>query len=109
MDTRDIIISVNILCNYDWDKTYEVFKSRETDLLDVEANKLIVEAEKYNLIRQGYKFLVITDEEYPETIKQMIRPPFVIYYRCKLEDVWERYMKNLKLMPPLSNKRIFVS
>lgn len=92
MDSRETLIYLDIYHKHDWDKVYNTLISKDISILEEPNNSLIVEAEIYSLLYQGYRILTILDEEYPEKLKQhCYKPPFVIYYKEDLETVTDRY------------------
>lgn len=55
-----------------WDKIYQGITSREKiEVLAVDKNK--------------EKFIFITDEDYPEKLKEILTPPFFIYYDGRID------------------------
>ena len=105
MDIRDILLALDIYCEHDWYKTYETILAKDYDIYTNENIMLRVEAEKYAILAEGYKIVVLTDSEYPKLISHSQKPPFVIYYKGDLDTVADRYSYQ---SPNVNPKRIFV-
>lgn len=88
---RDAIIALDIYFNHDWDKIFEAITSRDISIFTVPEDLITIETHKYSLIAEGYMFLVLIDEDYPQNIKHAYKPPFVIYHKCALEDVEKKF------------------
>ncbi len=71
IDGRDILISLAVKNSGDWDKIYESIKA-----------KSFVEKEEVDQICKSIdsKAITILDSEYPEWLKYIYKPPFVLFY-----------------------------
>ena len=67
MQAREIIIALAIKNQGDWHRIYEDVKSRNMDDL-----------EKYNT---NVDAITILDNDYPEKLKRINKPPFVLFYK----------------------------
>lgn len=106
MDTRDILLALDIYCEHDWDKTYDTILNKNCDFYTNENIMIRVEAEKYAILAEGYKIVVLTDSEYPKVIfNSSSKPPFVIYYKGDLDTVADRYSYQSHDINP---KRMFI-
>lgn len=85
MEGRNILIYFSLKYKGDWEAIYNAIKEKEP-IDEAEANDLL----------KGVKSSVITilDENYPDTLKQTYRPPFVLYYHgdislldCKYKSI----------------------
>ena len=65
-------------CKYygDWDRIYDALEKQE----DVDFNKIKEVKEKYK-----DKYTTIISGDYPENLKYIDRPPFVLFYTGKKE------------------------
>ncbi len=59
------------------DETVQILQSRQ---------KFDPEAEYCRLVEQGISFLPVTDERYPEKLRQIYDPPFALYYKGHLPE-----------------------
>ena len=105
MDTRDILLALDIYCEHDWDKTYDTISNKDCDFYTNKNIMLRIEAEKYTILAKGYKIVVLTDSEYPKLISYSQKPPFVIYYKGDLDTVADRYSYQ---SPNVNPKRMFI-
>lgn len=71
MNSQEILLYYSLKFSGDWDSIYEAVESKE-ELDEKEAKELI----KTNTS----KFITYLDDEYPESLKLMPKPPFVLYY-----------------------------
>ena len=71
MTKEEILVSLSVIYQGDWKKIYGAL--REKVPLDAEEVKKIVAS-------NPYKFITIFDEEYPEWLRKIYMPPFVLYY-----------------------------
>lgn len=71
MEGRDILIYLSIKRNGDWDKIYEDIK-RKKQVSKEEVEEVVA------LVKS--KSITILDDEYPSYLKQIYKPPFVLYY-----------------------------
>ena len=93
LDTRDIILYLDIYYNHNWNKIYTTIKDKVfPEIFETPSSRIMLDLKLYSLIRRGYKILVIVDEEYPKAfLKNVIYPPFVIYYKCDIEDIPNKF------------------
>ena len=81
---RDIIVYLAIKYQGDWNKIYDAIKRKE----------LVDEPSVHEtLAKQNSKILTIIDEEYPERLKKIYKPPFVLFYYGNLDKL--EYRKTL--------------
>jgi len=79
MEIREKLIVLSILKNGDWLSIYQELKK---DL----SLKGIKEKDSYCLKQLlGIGVVTILDEDYPECLKEMAMPPFVLFYRGNIE------------------------
>jgi len=71
LNARTILISLSLKYDGDWERIYEAINNKETEGIDT-FSKQIEE--------MRCKAVTIIDPGYPEILKQIYRPPFVIYY-----------------------------
>lgn len=71
MKSREILIALNEKYKGNWEDIFNAISNKET----------LTEDEMYDLTLNldCSKFVTLTDEDYPEEIKKIYRPPFVIY------------------------------
>lgn len=77
---RDIIVYLAIKYNGDWNTIYEAIRNKE----------LVNEQEVHEAIAsipKDLKVLTIIDQEYPDKLKQMYKPPFVLFYKGALRQL----------------------
>lgn len=85
MNTREILLYLSLTNDGDWDKIYEFISHKE---------KLPPEEEILKSIK-SFKgnYITILDNEYPLKLKQICKPPFLLYYKgdisliSKYEDI----------------------
>lgn len=73
---RDIILALSHMNNFDWDSIYEDIKNKKHI-----CNEDIADA--INLYKD-VKFVAITESEYPTVLKNVQKPPFLIFYEGDL-------------------------
>jgi len=73
---RDILVWLSIKYEGDWNSIYQAIKNKE--LVDEEQVTKAV-----NNISDSY--VTIIDEDYPEKLKKIYKPPFVLYYKGNLD------------------------
>ena len=85
MKSRDTIIYFSLKYKGDWEKIFNALSTKE-EVDEEEAKKL--------LTTLSTKTITILDDDYPETLKTIFRPPFVLYYYgniklldCKFKSV----------------------
>ena len=71
MESRDILLYFSLKYAGDWNKIYEAIQSKE--LYEESDIKKAIKSIKS-------KFIAYTDPEYPESLKQSFKPPFILYY-----------------------------
>ena len=71
LNARSILVCLSIKFEGDWEKIYEAVTKKELDGLDGYAKQL----ETFKC-----KTMTILDPGYPQYLKQIFRPPFVIFY-----------------------------
>ena len=71
MDSREILLYYSLKFSGDWNSIYNAIESKE-ELDEKEVRELI----KTNTSN----FITFLDDEYPESLKRMTKPPFVLYY-----------------------------
>ena len=86
MEARDIILNLDLHFDHDWDRVYKEITEKTFNVFDPSV-MLKNEVKLYALLSEGYKIVTILDDEYPAYVKQLVRPPFVIYYKCNIEDL----------------------
>lgn len=75
---KEIMLYFSLIYNGDWNK----IKDSLTSSLSVDKSKL----EKL-LIKLDANYITILDEEYPESLKNSIKPPFVIFYKGNIKNL----------------------
>lgn len=76
MNARQTLVTFTLKYNGDWNKIYEAIRTKE--LISDE------DYEKYGEIAKGYQFITAIDEEYPKALKNIYKPPFVLFYKGDL-------------------------
>lgn len=71
MESRKILLYFSRKYDGDWESIYNALKSHE-EFEEADAEKASI-----NL---GSKYITVLDDEYPEFLKSIYRPPFVLYY-----------------------------
>ena len=72
MEQREILLYLSLKFQGNWDKIYEVISGKEE--IDLE------EAENY-IKRFNGNYITILDEDFPLCLKEVTKPPFVLYYK----------------------------
>ena len=73
MESRELLIYLAVLFKGNWDKIYEALQVREEyETQEQQAKKCIA-----NLKSKAITFL---DDEYPESLKRVTKPPFALFY-----------------------------
>jgi hypothetical protein len=73
---RYLLLTVSHINNFDWDNIYEDIKNkRHIYKEDI--------AEVVDLYKDD-KFIVVTEDGYPATLKSMSKPPFLVFYEGDL-------------------------
>lgn len=91
MDGRTILLRLDILLNHDWKKVYNYIDTKNKDVLHKEFD-LEYETKLYALLSEGWKILTMLDDEYPMYLKTQVKyPPFVVYYKCTLEEIEDKF------------------
>ena len=75
MEARNILISLAIKYNGDWHKIYATLQDKKhiPELKEVE--------ETVSSLGDDIKALTILDKEYPASMRESTRPPFVLFYK----------------------------
>ena len=78
---REILLYFSVKYLGDWEKIYNAIENKE----DVDFNLL-------NKITEEYKgkYFAIVDKEYPNKLKMIDRPPFVIFYKGNINLLFEK-------------------
>ena len=84
MNSQEILLYYSLKFSGDWDLIYQAVESKE-ELDEKEAKKLI-ETNKDH-------FITIMDDEYPESLKRMTKPPFVLYYHGDISLISDKRNK----------------
>ena len=76
MTNREIILYLSLKFKGDWDEIYKFIS-------DYKNGKVVLdEKEALNTISKNKsKYITIFDENYPECLRQSVKPPFVLYYK----------------------------
>lgn len=72
MSVRDILISLYVKNNGDWEKIYEDIRNKNT-IEKEEAKKMV-----NDFTAKHKKVITLLDDDYPERLKRTFKPPFVI-------------------------------
>lgn len=79
MTLRERLIALSVMKNGNWSKMYDSLKN------DIQLQSLTEEEVQRSLSKIGdTKAITILDELYPAALKEMVRPPFVLYYQGDL-------------------------
>lgn len=81
MDTRKLLIYLSILHGGDWDSIYAHITSKVCDIDPLEVENVT------NTIKSGA--VTIVDPEYPHHLRQVFKPPFVLFYYGDLSLIKE--------------------
>lgn len=116
MTSRDILIGLAIKFKGDWEKIYNFVHTHEP--FDEEELKSLIK-------RCNSKAITILDDAYPETLKTIYRPPFVLFYHgninlldCKFKSIsvvgsrkctYHGAMDTVELVKELSKHLIVIS
>lgn len=71
--THEILLCLSLKYKGNWDEIYQAIRNK----------KRITEEEGRELLasyKSDAKVVVITDPDYPEALKKIYRPPFVLFY-----------------------------
>ena len=72
---KDVLVFLSIKYQGDWNSIYQAIKNKElVDETQVQESIAKIES----------KIVTIIDEEYPESLKKIYKPPFVVYYKGDL-------------------------
>lgn len=90
MKGRDILIFLAVKYNGAWNKIYEAIKNKE----------LVDEQQVFEAVESTKKFNTITiiDDDYPEALKKIYKPPFVIFTNKKRTTPLDRNSYTLGVM-----------
>ena len=72
MDSREILLYYAIKYRGDWNRIYEAIHNKEE--LDIEEAQKVVE-------QNQCKYITMLDEEYPDSLKEAYKAPFVLFYQ----------------------------
>ena len=84
MNSREIIISLAIKFSGNWDAIYEALESKETP--EVDELKALLES-------NPHKCLTCLDEDYPECLRRVFKPPFVLFYEGDISLISDKNNK----------------
>ena len=84
MDSREILVYLSLKYDGDWDKIYSDISSKVEH--DEEEVKKAVSKIKSN-------YIILSDDEYPDSLKQMYKPPFVLFYYGDISLLSDRHHK----------------
>lgn len=90
MEAREIVIILDCYFKHNWTDVMTAIAKKNFEGM-AEPNVMISEIEKYRILNEGYRILTLLDPEYPDKIKTITKPPFVIYYKGNLDTVLERF------------------
>lgn len=88
LNANEILCYESIKCKGDWQEIYKNIQNRE--IIDEEECRKVLN----NCKR---KFITILDNNYPENLKNVFRPPFVLFYEGDISLI-EDYTKNLAIV-----------
>ena len=84
MNSREILLSLAIKYKGDWNAIYNAIETgKQKGYEDLEIFKEAVNS----------KFITILDEEYPESLKNMPKPPFVLFYHGDISLISDKNNK----------------
>ena len=83
MNSREIIISLAIKFSGNWDAIFEALESNEPDEKEVKA---LLKTNKH-------KVLTYLDEDYPESLKRVYKPPFALFYEGDISLISDKNNK----------------
>ncbi len=72
MKGRDLLTFLSIKYNGQWDEIYEAIRTKRDHIKDDEVNKALANINS--------KYVTIIDEDYPTCLKDVGKPPFVLFY-----------------------------
>lgn len=70
MNAREILLALAIKNNGDWDSIY---------------NDLVEKVMPPEEVEYNGKYITILDEEYPEELKHILKPPFILFYEGNID------------------------
>jgi DNA processing protein len=79
---KDIIVYLAVKYQGDWNKIYDAIKRKE--LVD---EQLVLDT----VSKIKSKYATIVDEDYPESLKKIYKPPFVLFYNGNLNILSNRF------------------
>ena len=100
MDGRDALIYLDLKYEHAWDNIYEAVMHKDVPC-ENNATQIFLDTKLFAMLSEGYKVITLIDDNFPEAIKNTVKPPFVIWYKCKLEDLVDRYFEHLRVISPL--------
>lgn len=87
MEARDTLLNLDLHFEHDWDRIYKEIQEKTFNALNP-SDLLENEIKLYAILSEGYRIVTILDDEYPTYIKfDVIKAPFVIYYKCNIEEL----------------------
>lgn len=91
-----IILYLNVKHNFNWDLVYQCIKNKT----DHPTHEEVIELFKEKNINPN-EWVCLLDDEYPEILKRISRPPFVLntttdtyYHFCQLNALFENITLN---------------
>ena len=87
MTTRETIIAYSIKNSGDWNKTY----------IDIVKNGLLTQEDCEKVFALKCETLVITDADYPEALRNIRKPPLVLYYYGDI-SLLNNYKNNVSIV-----------
>ena len=73
---NEILVYFAIKYSNDWNKIYKAIQQKER--VEQETAREVID--NY-LAKKGYKYITLIDDVYPSSIKNVHKPPFVIFYK----------------------------
>lgn len=70
---KDLLVYLSYIYEGDWDKIYNSIQAR--DAINVSEDEILIAKSKISS-----KYITILDDEYPYYLKQITKPPFVLFY-----------------------------
>lgn len=94
MTSRDIIIYLSIINKGNWDDIYKTLLKRDHETNEIPSDIIDENEAKRLLSDLKSKVITILDDNYPETLKSITKPPFCLFYHgdislldCKFKSV----------------------
>ena len=86
---RTLLIYLSIINEGNWDKIYQDICDKRSDFSEEDVEKEIA--------KHKCNFLTLLDEEYPDCLKNVWKPPFVLFYYGDI-SLLNDYMKNIAVV-----------